>query len=145
LAEIQELPEVQFAVRNEVKAEKLIQRMNSALSANRSISALEAINADVETVDFVTFSGYNVGTRGFEPELIGTIFGTAENRLSNPIRGRSGVFVAQPLRFTPIAPLEDVELMRMQLQFMFERGMLERVRSAKESNARIVENRAFYF
>ena len=145
LAEIQELPEVQFAVRNEVKAEKLIQRMNSALSTNRSISALEAINADVETVDFVTFSGYNVGTRGFEPELIGTVFGTAENRLSNPIRGRSGVFVAQPLRFTAIAPLENIEFMRQQMQFMFERGMLERVRSAKESNARIVENRAFYF
>ena len=146
LAEIQELPEVQFAVRNERKAEILMARMNDALSANRSISALEGINASIETTDFVTFTGYSVGARGFEPELIGTIFGTAENRLSQPIRGRSGVFVAQPLNISTGEVLEEnIELLREQMQLMFERGMVERIRQAQERNARIVENRAFYF
>jgi peptidyl-prolyl cis-trans isomerase D len=146
LAEIQELPEVQFAVRNERKAEILLERMNNALSTNRSMAALEGINASIENTDFVAFTGYNVGVRGFEPELIGTIFGTGENRLSQPIRGRSGVFVAQPLSITATtAPLENIEFMREELQFTFERGMVERLRNAKERNARIVENRAFYF
>jgi len=147
VAEIQELPEVQFAVRNERKAEILLERMNSALSTNRSMAALEAIDASIENTDVVTFAGYNVGTRGFEPELIGAIFGTSENRLTQPIRGRTGVFVAQPSNFTVAEPLEaeDVELVRGQMQLMFERGMVERLRQAKERNARIVENRAFYF
>jgi len=146
LDEIKTIPEVQHAVRNNKKAEILIGRMNEALQANRSIEALERINAEVETHDFVSFAGYNVGPmRNFEPEVIGTIFGTPENRLSNPVQGRTGVFAVQPLHFTPAEPLQDIEFMRMQLRMMFERGMVESLHNAKESGAKIVDNRAFYF
>jgi peptidyl-prolyl cis-trans isomerase D len=145
LAEIKEIPGVADAVRNEKRAQILLEQMNTVLKANRSIDALGNIGAEVETVDFVAFGGYSVGARSFEPELIGTIFGTPENRLSNPVQGRSGVFVAQPLHFTPVEPLLDVELMRNQIMMMFQRGMTETMRNARENATKIVDNRAFFF
>jgi hypothetical protein len=119
--------------------------MNDALKNNRSITALENINASVETVEHVTFGGYNIGSRGYEPEIIGTIFGTKENRLSNPVQGRSGVFAVEPLLFTPAVLLEEIGMMRQQMQMMFQRNMVENMRNAKENRAKIVDNRAFYF
>jgi len=145
LDELKAIPEVQHAVRNEKKAEVLVERMNGALKTNRSFSALEAIDAEIETIDIVSFAGYSVGSRGYEPEVIGTLFGTQQNHLSNPIKGRSGVFAVEPLVFTPVPALEDVALMRQQMQMMFQRGMVENLRNAQENRAKIVDNRAFYF
>ncbi|MDR0438205.1 MAG: peptidylprolyl isomerase [Bacteroidales bacterium] len=145
LAEIMDIPEVQHAVRNERKAEILIEKMNGAFKTNRTIAALESINAEVETIDHLNFHAYGFGSRGFEPEVVGTIFGTKENRVSNPIQGRSGVFVVEPTNFTPAEPLNDVSVIRMQMQMMFQRGIIEAIRAAKEERAKIVDNRAFYF
>jgi peptidyl-prolyl cis-trans isomerase D len=145
LAEIKDIPGVINAVRNEKRAEIFIKQMQAVLKSNHSIAALENIGAEVETVEHVTFGAYGVGERNFEPELIGTIFGTPENHLSNPVQGRSGVFVAQPLQFTPAEPLEDVSPMKNQRRMMFQRSMLENMRNAKEKGAKIVDNRAWYF
>jgi peptidyl-prolyl cis-trans isomerase D len=145
LDEIKSIPELQFVVRNEKKAEILIERMNAALKSNRSIAALESINAEIETVDQISFNAFSFGTKGYEPEVVGTAFGTKENSLSNPIQGRSGVFVVEPQRFTPAEPLDDVSIIRSQLQMMFQRGLIEGLRVAKENNAKITDNRAFYF
>jgi peptidyl-prolyl cis-trans isomerase D len=145
LAEIRDIPGVLNAVLNERKAQMLIEQVNNVLKTNRSMDALGNIGAEVETVTHVAFGGYSVGMRHFEPELIGTIFGTQVNRLSNPVQGRSGVFVAQPLEFMPVEPLEDITLMRRQLMMMFQRGMVESMRNAKENRLKIVDNRAFFF
>ncbi|MCL2682024.1 MAG: SurA N-terminal domain-containing protein [Bacteroidales bacterium] len=145
LAEIMNIPEIQHAVLNERKAEILIEKMNGAFKTNRTIAALESVNAEVETVDHLSFNAYGFGSRGFEPEVVGTIFGTKESRVSNPIQGRSGVFVVEPTNFTPAEPLDDVNVIRMQMQMMFQRGMVEAIRRAKEERAKIIDNRAFYF
>ena len=145
LAEIKDIAEVQHAVRNEKKAEILLAKMNGALQNNRSMSALESIDAEIETIEMISLGGFSVGTKGYEPELIGTIFGMPQNRLSNPVKGRSGVFAAEPLLFAPIEPLETPDFMRQQLHGMFQRNMVESLRSAKENNAKIVDNRAFFF
>jgi parvulin-like peptidyl-prolyl isomerase len=145
LDEIKAIAEVQYAVRNEKKAEILIEKMNSALKTNRSLAALENINAEVETVDHISFNTYGFGSKGYEPEVIGTIFGLKENQLSNPIKGRSGVFVAEPLHFSPAEPLENADIIRMQMQMMFQQRMVENLRGAKENRAKITDNRAFFF
>jgi peptidyl-prolyl cis-trans isomerase D len=146
LDELKTIPEIQMAVRNEKKAEILIEKMNAALRTNRSIAALENINAEIDHIDHLTFNAYGFAAKGFEPEVIGTIFGTKENHLSNPIKGRmAGVFVVEPLRFTPAEPLENMDMFKAQLQMIFQRGMVENIRMAKENRAKIVDNRAFYF
>jgi parvulin-like peptidyl-prolyl isomerase len=143
--EIRTIPEVQHAVRNEKKAEILIERMNNTLRTNRSIVALENIGAEVETIEHLNFNAFSLGGRGFEPEVIGATFGTRENQVSNPIRGRSGVFVVQPLQFRPAERLEDLEMLRTQMLMRFQQQMVESMRIAKENNAKITDNRAFYF
>jgi peptidyl-prolyl cis-trans isomerase D len=145
LGELKTLPEIQHVVRNEKKAEILIGKMNNALKTNRSITSLENMNASIETVEHLAFSAYGIGSKGYEPEVVGSIFGTKENRLSNPIQGRTGVFVVEPLRFTPAEMLENTDVIKMQMQMMFQRGMIENIRMAKENKVKIVDNRPFYF
>ncbi len=136
---------VQYAVRNEKKAETLIEKMNGALKTNRTMTELESLNANVETVDLLMFNSYSVGSKGYEPEVVGTIFGSPENKVSNAIKGRSGVFVVEPLQFTPAEALEDMTLIQRQLQMMFQQNMVETMRMATESKAKITDNRSFYF
>ncbi|MDR2907025.1 MAG: peptidylprolyl isomerase [Bacteroidales bacterium] len=145
LEELMTVAEVQYAVRNEKKAEMLMEKMNDAIKANRSISALETLNAEVETIDQLNFNAYSFGTKGYEPEVVGTAFGKNVNQLSNPIKGRSGVFVIQTMQYIPAEVMEDMSMIQAQMKMMFQQSMVETIRSAMESNAKIVENRAFYF
>lgn len=143
--ELKKLPEFEYAVRNEKKAALLKEKMNNAMQSNRSLAALSTLGADIDTIDQLNFNAYGFGNKGYEPDVVGSVFGTTENTVSAPIQGRSGVFVVQPTTFTkPEAP-EMIDIFKSQMTMMFQQRMLESMRVAMENGAKIKENRAFYY
>ena len=89
--------EVEREVKKEKKAAYLIEKMSNA---GKSASTLQAIATSLQTevkeVSNASFAGYTIpGIIGGEPELQAAMLSLPVNKISEPIEGRSGVFVIQ--------------------------------------------------
>ncbi len=88
--------QVELAVRNEKKAEKFMEEVNSAMTEGVSLDDLAAsLGQTVKPVTAVKFSTGSVPGAGFEPALVGAMFGTPVGSLAGPIKGNNGVYVYQ--------------------------------------------------
>jgi len=79
-------------VKREKKADQFAKEMQP--SGATSIDALATrlkLTPDAQAT--VTFGSYSVPNYGFEPKLIGTITASKAGKLSEPVRGNSGVYV----------------------------------------------------
>lgn len=142
---IKKNPQVEYVVKRDKKAEQLIAKIN----AMGKISSLEAFaakeNKTVDSANNVGFMAYGFGDRGYEPELVGRMFGMKINQISKPLQGNSGVYVMQ-LDAMNVVPAEGgYEFIEVQAKNAFEQGMGAQVRGALEKAAEITDNRAFYF
>ncbi len=79
-------------VKREKKADQFVKEMQPSGAA--SIDALAArLKLAAEPQAMVTFGSYSVPNYGYEPKLIGTITAAKASKLSEPVRGNTGVYV----------------------------------------------------
>lgn len=79
---------------NENKAEEIIGNLKSKNAA--SLTALaSSMNARIDTAKFVNFATRNIQSIGDEPALVAAVTSAAINKMSEPIKGKSGVYVFQ--------------------------------------------------
>jgi peptidyl-prolyl cis-trans isomerase D len=79
-------------VKREKKADQFVKEMQPSGAA--SIDALAArLKLAAEPQAMVTFGSYSVPNYGYEPKLIGTITAAKAAKLSEPVRGNTGVYV----------------------------------------------------
>ncbi|MDE7090585.1 MAG: hypothetical protein K2O53_02555, partial [Bacteroidales bacterium] len=103
----------------------------------------EAWGVAADRAENVTFNGYAFGARGYEPVLIGTLFGLKEGQLSKPIKGNSGVYV---LALDGLTVGEgNPDMIRFQMMQSFQQRTFNFVRAALGEDYGIKDNRAMYF
>ena len=88
--------QVEFAILNQLKAEKAVSSMSGGLSAIAS-----QYNSRIDTLRGISILNNTIAQYGNEPELLGAAFGQEAGSSSQPIIGNSGVFVVQTLSKTP--------------------------------------------
>lgn len=107
--------EIEPMVKRDKKAEQFEKEMNPA--GMSSIDALASkLGLVADSAQTVTFGSFSVPGYGFEPKLVGAIPYAKTNILSQPVRGRMGVFVyvTQSITEAPAAP-SDLSSMKKQL------------------------------
>lgn len=107
--------EIEPMVKRDKKAEQFEKEMNPA--GMSSIDALASkLGLVADSAQTVTFGSFSVPGYGFEPKLVGAIPYAKANVLSQPVRGRMGVFVyvTQSITEAPAAPT-DLSSMKKQL------------------------------
>ncbi len=75
---------------NNKKAEYIKKQLKGVASLEQ---AAEVLGKSVQTAEGVTLSAYRFGNAGNEPAVIGTALALAEGEVSEPVQGRSGVFM----------------------------------------------------
>jgi peptidyl-prolyl cis-trans isomerase D len=85
--------EVEVAVRKQMKAEKLAEKIKAVGSVSQIQDLAAKLNVSVEAADGVNFTAYTFGNAGFEPKIIAYALGLPKGKISEPIEGMGGVFV----------------------------------------------------
>ncbi len=108
------------AVRSELTVEatnnKKAEYIKKQLAGITSLQeAAEILGKPVQTAENVTLASFRFGNAGNEPAVIGTALALAEGELSEPIQGRTGVFVLKAGAKTIAEGELDVETEKQQL------------------------------
>ena len=89
---------VELAVRKEKKAQMLADKLKSA--GSDLASAASRLSTEVKEANGINFNSYSIPSLGFEPAIIGTVCSLPEGKVSAPIEGNNGVYIAKVTSFT---------------------------------------------
>lgn len=137
---------LEFVVKRDKKAVMIQEKVNSALAQTKDLYQLASkFNVQVDTVEQLNFASYNVGRRGYEPEVIGTTFSLKQNTLSKPIKGYSGVYVVNVDQLIKAPESKDYTMTIMQLQNMYQQRVANDVYKVIQDKATIEDNRPLFY
>ncbi|HQE54031.1 peptidylprolyl isomerase [Tenuifilum sp.] len=136
--------DVKVRVIREKKAELLMDKVKKAMSDKTDIYAVaQAIGANVEKAENVSFSSLTLPYAGIEPAVIGVASVSSEGKLAGPIKGNNGVFV---LTVTSSVKEEgDANAEKYRIANMYQSRSYYEVFEALKNNAGVVDKRYNFY
>jgi peptidyl-prolyl cis-trans isomerase D len=123
----------------ELKVKKLTSQMKG-----KKLEDIKGTGVSVQTAE-VTMSNPQFGTVGFEPKVVGAVFGiTAEGKRSLPIEGTSGVFVVRVDKTLKAVPAKDYDAEKDKLGSAMKAQLQNTTRRALTELADVVDNRRLF-
>jgi peptidyl-prolyl cis-trans isomerase D len=104
--------QIEPAVRNQVKAKQLIEKLSGGSSIDQ---VAQKAGTKVVPVQNVVFANPVIPGVSLEYKVVGTVFGSQPNKLSKPIEGQHGVYVVVLDNFINPAPLANAIREREQI------------------------------
>jgi len=89
---------VDLVVRKEKKAQLLADKLKNAGSDLASVAS--KLSTEVKEASGVNFTSFSIPALGFEPAVIGAVCSLPEGKVSAPIEGNNGVYLAKVTSFT---------------------------------------------
>lgn len=133
-------------VKRDKKAEMIIANMNTALATTKDIYQLAVkLNTKVDTINTLTFSGYNLPNYGPEASVIGSIFAIQKNTLSDPLKGTMAVYLVTIDELTEPPAGIDNSMYVNQMQAYFYSRVNNDIYPAIKDEIEIIDNRIFYY
>jgi len=95
---------VDIVVRKEKKAQMLAEKLKNAASGQSDLASIASkLSTDVKDASGVNFTTFSIPAVGFEPAVIGTVCSLSEGKVSAPIEGTNGVYLAKVTSFVTAA------------------------------------------
>jgi len=143
--------EMEIGAMNQKKSEYIIAKLEANddqniddLAANLS-SNNEEFDWTVQSVERLSFADFNISGVGREPDLIGHIYGSKLNILSEPVEGKSGVFVFVLEEMTAAPTNTDFSANKTRLNSDLANRADYEVFNALKKNSKIVDNRHLFY
>lgn len=138
--------ELELAVRNRKKAEKIEKKFKKAIEKSKT---MEQLATNVGTIQMLIpeqlFGNDNIAGVGYDLKVLGTFFGIDKNKFSPIIRGENGIYVVWLTNINqPQRPAKWTDLQRggnEQLRMEADAGVMDALRK----NAKIKDERYKYF
>ena len=138
--------QIEPLVKREKKAETIIKKINSLKTASTTIDQLaEKENAKIDTLDFITFSSYSLPGYGPEPEVIGTLLTLKKGVLSEPLKGKTAVFVVYVDNFIDPSVAPNYRDVKNQIIANFKNRVGYDVYNTLEKSAKVTDNRILFY
>jgi len=139
-------PRLEFVVKRDKKAVMIQEKLKAAMDQTKDLYQLASkFNTQVDTVDQLSFSSFNVGRKGYEPDVIGTVFSIKPNVLSKAIKGYSGVYVVNVDAVIKAPEAKDYTMTIMQMQNTYQQRVANDVYRVIQDKAKIEDNRLFFY
>ena len=147
IAELEQVKkDVEVFAKREKKVDMLSKKITAAKTAGITIEQLgEKLKTPSDTLDFITFSAYSLPGFGPEPEVVGTLFTLKPNTMSEPIKGKSGVFCIIIDKFVEAPATKDYSSTLKQTMGYFGQRVNYDLFNALQKNAKIVDNRGKFY
>lgn len=110
--------ELTAAVRNELKAQQIIDKLKNASGALEQVAAKYGTEAVVKTASDVTFASNTIEGIGYDPVATGKAFGLKQGARSKPFEGQTGVVIVELLNLQKINFTGDMSGVKKQLENM---------------------------
>lgn len=132
--------------KREKKAETIIKKINALKTPGITIDqlALKA-NATIDTLDMISFSSYSLPGYGQEPEVLGKLFTMKKGTLSEPLQGKTAVFVIAVQDFIEPAVTTDYSSVKEQILSNYKSRVGYDIYTTLEKNTKITDNRILFF
>ena len=136
---------VELSVLKEKKIKLLEQKASKAMEGKSDLNAIaSALNTKVQNASNINFESFQLPGVGLEPFVIGTVTSLEVDKISKPIPGNNGVFVAQ---VTSVNENNNLDLATEKSQL--ERAMSMRANSqaieAHRNAVKIVDKRSKFY
>ncbi|WP_240731559.1 peptidylprolyl isomerase [Hymenobacter radiodurans] len=138
-------PELTAAVRNEMKAQQIMEKLKGKTGTLEQIAAAYGSQAQVKTANDVVASSGIIQGLGAEPVAVGKVFGLKPGQKSTPIQGEQGVVIVEPVSITPAAAPADLKAVRQQLASQRTARADGAIYEAVKANANIKDERTKFF
>ncbi len=90
-------PRIELVVRKDKKGDMLADKLKNVTD----LSSVASINStQVKDATGVNFTSYSIPNLGFEPAVIGAVCSLPEGKISAPVKGNNGVFIAKVTSYT---------------------------------------------
>jgi peptidyl-prolyl cis-trans isomerase D len=137
--------QVERAVVREKKAERFTNEFNAALSANSIEEVAAKVNGRVESADNINFSAVSIPGIGREPVLVGSAFGKEKGRISQPLKGETGVFIMKVTEIREPQEITDFSFYKNQISSNLTGRVGFEVFEALKDNANVKDNRYRFY
>ncbi|MBC5994189.1 peptidylprolyl isomerase [Pontibacter cellulosilyticus] len=137
--------ELTAAVRNEVKAEQIMEKLKGKKGTLDQIAASYGPNAMVKTAENVTMASTAIPGFGVEPTAIGKAFGLKQGSRSTPIEGQNGVMIVELLSLNAAPEINDFANVKEQIRSARTGSVQSRAFEAIKEKAEIKDNRVKFF
>lgn len=136
--------QVRAEVLKEKKAEKIMAEFKGA--SGKSIEELATANGlQAQNLTDLRFTNPSLMGIGYEPKVVGAIFGAKENVVTGPIKGESGVFVVKVVSVNRPTETGDLAVEKQSLQSTYTNRASSSVFEALKENAKIEDRRAKFY
>ncbi len=141
----QVISDLEFNVRKEKKAEKIIKSIQEKINTTSGMNELaDALNLRVKQASGINFNSFSIPGAGIEPALTGTVLAMDENSISNPVKGLNGVYVAEVTAVRE-NKTQDAELQRNSMLTNLRNRANYEVYNALLENAAVVDKRSKFY
>jgi peptidyl-prolyl cis-trans isomerase D len=137
--------EVSVKVRNEMKAAKILEKLNASKGDIDQMAKDYGSSATVSTAQ-VNFSSSSIEGIGSDPEAMGKVFALKkEGQRTVPFEGENGVIVLQLMKTYPVVEIADYGIYRNQISSQRSSQANYKVDEAIKKDAEIEDNRYKFF
>ncbi len=133
-------------VRTDNKAKILIERFENAMKGASGIDELAtSMQTYAKSANNVNFGSTYIENLGVEPALVATVVTMEKGKLSSPIKGQAGVYVAMVDQINEPAESTDFSNNKNQLSSQTKQRATYEVFEALKEKANIVDNRGKFY
>lgn len=130
-------------VRNEKKAEKILEKLGNAQGDLMSVSKKYGAGALVEGVTDVNFFSGMLNSAGFDAIALGKLFGQKVGKRTKPFAGETGVFVIETSNKVVPSAINDFKIYKDQIAQRVGLGRTGYIgEQTIRENAKIIDNRS---
>ena len=138
--------QLEAAVRKEKKAGQIKNKLSAEVSLNATLESIAAKeNQQLKNANNVVFANAYAENIGYEPKVVGSIFGLKENTLSKPIEGEQGVFIVAVQTVAKPQPIADYNSFKQQLLSSLQPRLQYGVNDALKKSVKIEDDRYLFF
>jgi peptidyl-prolyl cis-trans isomerase D len=136
--------EVSVKVRNEMKGDKILEKLNASKGDIDQLATAYGPTATVSTAQ-VSFSSTSIEGVGSDPEALGKAFALKDGQRTIPFKGENGVVILQMIKTYPVVEIADYGMYKKQIQQQRSSQADNKVDEAIKKDAEIVDERYKYF
>ena len=139
-------PQLKAQIIKDKKADVLKKQLSDMLAKNPTLEVLATtLGVEVKTAPSVNFASFQFGDAGPEPYIIGKASVTADNKITAPLKGETGVFVIQPLSKIPDATAFNAKIEAAQLDGRTSQSLPYAIMQKLKEKYNVVDNRFNYY
>ena len=136
---------IEINVTKNKKAELLVEKANKAIANNTDIEGIATeLGVSVQNASAINFNSFQLSGAGIEPAVIGTIATLDADKISSPMIGNNGVFVARVISVNQTSD-QDWELEKERLAQNLMYRVSQDIFSSQQNAIKIVDRRSNFY